>query len=444
MRKSFLTFVAIAASIFAANATENADTLSSSSSALGSRSVNRQEILNSTKLIYVNGQGQTPPPADSAQTLLQQFYEEQFRQFHDPDAPTFMFMSHDANLALGIGGKVMMRGWFDWNGAQDGYEFFPYDIAIPKIPTDRRSLGASASQSSVFMTLLGRNNGLHYMVYVQGGVKNKNFVLKKAYVKVNDFTVGLAPTTFEDGDALVPTVDAQGPNGQTGKSQMLARYFHTFNNGISLGAGVECPSSSQDDIEGQTEKCRDYVPDVAGLVQYSWDGGDSHVRLSGILRTMAYRDILSGKNHNVVGWGAQLSGVAVVAKPLTLYFSGVVGRGVGSYMGDLSEGNYDLVGVSNRPGHMEAPLSVGVTAGAQYNFTRKVFACVGFGETRYLQKHRLTDDQYKYGLYGAANLFWKITPRFTGGIEYVVGKRMNFDHTHGAANRVDALLAFSF
>lgn len=442
MKKSLI--LALAALGFAANAAqvENVDSLLDARP--GSRSAQRSELLQATKLIYVNGQGQTPPAADSAQSLLQQFYEDQFRQFHDPEAPTFMFMTHDANLAMGIGGKVMMRGWFDWNGAQDGYEFFPYDIAIPKNPTERRSLGASASQSSVFMTLLGRNNSMRYMVYVQGGVKKNAFVLKKAYVKVNDFTVGLAPTTFEDGDALVPTVDAQGPNGQTGKSQMLARYLHEFKNGVSVGAGFEFPSSSQDAIEGQTEKCRDYLPDVAALLQYSWDGGDSHVRLSGILRNMAYRDLLTGKNHNVIGWGAQISGLANIGGPVTVYFSSVVGRGVGSYMGDLSEGNYDLVGVSNRPGKMEAPLSLGLTAGLQYNFSRRVFACVGFGETRYLQKHRLTDDQYKYGLYGAANLFWKITPRFTTGVEYVVGKRMNFDRAHGAGNRVDALLAFSF
>lgn len=410
-----------------------------SSSSIPTRSEERQQILDDTKVIYT---GTERPAQDSVQSLLRQFYMDQFRQFHDPDAPTFMLMSSDAKVALGIGGKAMLRGWADWNGSQDSYEFFPYDISIPKNPTESRLLDASPSQSSVFLTLLGKTDKSHYMVYIQAGVKNKDFVLKKAYVSYNDFTLGLAGTTFADDDALVPTVDAQGPNGQVGKSQFLARYFHTFKNGVSVGAGVEVPSSSQSEIAGETAACRDFVPDVAALVQYGW--GDSHVRASGILRTMSYRNLLSSSNHNVVGWGAQLSGVIDIIRPLTLYFTGVVGKGVGSYQGDLSEGEYDLVGTSDRPGKMVAPWSMGLTAGVQYKFSRKVYACIALGEQRYYLKHRLNDDQYKYGLYGAANLFWKITPRFLTGIEYITGKRMNFDGSYAGANRIDAMLSYSF
>lgn len=401
----------------------------------------RQEVLATTKIVTVGGESKATPAEEKS--LMELFYMDQFRQFHDPDAPTFMLMSSDASLALGIGGKGMLRGWADWKGYQDGCEFFPYDIAIPSNPADRRGLGATMAKTSVFMTVLGRTpKGLHYQFYVQAGVSGKNFVLKKAYVALNDFTVGLAGTTFADDDALVPTVDAQGPNGQVGKSQILTRYFHTFPSGISLGAGVEIPSSAQDDIENQTEKCRDWVPDVAALVQYG--KGDSHIRLSGILRTMTYRNLLTSTNHNVVGWGGQLSGVYNPVKPLYVYFTGVVGRGVGSYEGDLSEGEYDLVGVSGKPGKMEAPLSLGITAGLEYHFSRSLYACAGFGENRYLQRHRLSDEQYKYGLYGCVNLFWRITPRFLGGIEYVTGKRMNFTGDHGVQNRVDAMLSYSF
>lgn len=399
----------------------------------------RAELIKTVKVVSTPGH---LAPRDSIESLIETFYLDQFRNFNDPHAPTFMLMSHDSNLALGVGGRALLRGWFDWNGSQTTPDFYPYDIAIPKNPTESKLLDASCDKSSLFITLLGRNGSTKYMVYVQGGVSQKNFVLKKAYVTVNDFTVGLASTTFADDDALVPTVDAQGPNGQVGKTQVLARYFHTFTNGVSVGAGVEIPSSSQDAVAGETASCRDYVPDVAALVQYGW--GDSHVRLSGILRNMCYRNLLSGSNHQVVGWGAQISGTIDIIRPLSVYFTAVAGRGVGSYQGDLSEGEYDLVGVSDREGKMIAPWSMGLTAGVKYQFSRKVYACVGLGEQRYYLKHRLSDDQYKYGLYGAANVFWKITPRFLAGVEYVCGKRMNFDGMHAGANRIDAMVSYSF
>lgn len=402
------------------------------------------EITNNTKFVFGGEYDPSISPTDSAVNLLNTFYIDQYRQFHDPDAPYFMFMTRDAQLALGVGGKVMLRGWFDWNGYQPGYEFFPYDIAVPADPTERRGLGASASQTSVFFTLLGHHKKIEYMVYIQAAAKASQIVLKKAYVKLNDFTLGLTSSTFEDGASLVPTVDAEGPNGQIGKTQMLARYFHTFKSGWSVGGGVEFPSSDQSAVAGQTAACRDYIPDVVGLVQYGWGGGDSHIRLSGLLRNMAYRDLLTSSNHNVTGWGAQLSGVVNVVKPLTLYFSGVIGKGIGSYVGDLAEGNYDLVGSSASPGKMVAPLNLGVTAGIRYDFTDRLFACIGFGEARNFEQNVLSGDDYKYGLYGNVNLFWKVSPRFLAGIEYITGKRMNFSGKHAGSNRLDAMLSFSF
>ncbi len=408
------------------------------------RSRQRQEILADTHIVRIGGESDSEASRDSLQQFIKIFYEDQYRHFMDPEAPTFMLMSRDGTLGFGVGGKAVIRGWFDWNGSQDTPDFYPFDIPIPKNPTERYDLGGSLNQTSIFMTLLGRRPDFKYMVYVQAGFSNRDFRLKKAYVRVNDFTVGLANTTFEDGDAIAPTVESQGPNGQAGKTQILARWQHEFRKGWSIGAGIELPSADMEVVDGKTAACRSYIPDFAVMGQYAWDGGDSHVRLSGLLRTMTYRNLLTATNHNVLGWGVQLSGMANIVKPLIVYYSAMVGRGVGSYQGDLSEGAYDLVGVSNEEGKMVAPLAMGLTAGIQYWFSPKVFACVALGETQYYQKHPLKTDQYRYGLYGAVNLFWKITPRFLGGVEYVTGKRKNHDGAQGVANRVDAVLTYSF
>lgn len=414
--------------------------LSISAQNASTRSEHRQEVIETVRVHHPGGEADTS--ADSIKSLIENFYLDQFRQFHDPDAPTFMLMSKDANIALGVGGKAIVRGWADWNGSQSSPSFYPYSIAIPKDPTAMRSFDASFDKTSLFVSLLGRSAKIRYMVYLQAEVSNSNFILKKAYINLNDFTVGLASTTFSDDDALAPTVDAQGPNGKTSKTQILGRYFHTFSNGFSLAGAVEVPNSYQASVEGQTAPCTDFIPDIVALAQYGW--GDSHVRASGIMRTMTYRDLLTETNHNVIGWGAQLSTVIDIARPLTFYFTAVGGRGIGSYQGDLSKGQYDLVGDSRHPGKMIAPWSMGITTGLKYQLSPKVFSSVSFGQQRYFLKHRLTDDQYKYGLYGAANVFWKISPRFLAGLEYIVGKRMNYNHTHGAQNRVDAMVSYSF
>lgn len=441
---SLKSFLGLFTMLFMCAVPAYAEETPDSASSMSYRDMEREARINDTNVVFINGSEQPKAPQDSVKSLLEIFYLDQYRQFHDPEAPKFMFMTNNANLALGVGGKVMIRGWFDWNGSQDNYEFFPYNIAIPKNPEEKYDLNGSVSQSAIFMTLLGRQGKFKYMVYVQAGINGKEFVLKRAYVKMNDFTLGYANTTFEDPDALVPTVDARGPNGKCDKAQMVARYFHTFKTGLSLGGGLEIPSVAMSPVDDHTAACRNYIPDVAALAQYAWDGGNSHVRLSGLLRNMVYRDLGAGRNRTVAGWGAQLSARLNVVKPLTLYFTGIYGKGVGSYQGDLSRGNYDLVPDPGNPDRMIAPASIAVTAGAQYYFTKNVFACLAFGENRYLQKESAGPSEYKYGLYGAANVFWKISPYFTTGLEYLCGKRMNYDGQHAGANRLMALLSFNF
>lgn len=53
-------------------------------------------------------------------------------------------------------------------------------------------------------------------------------------------------------------------------------------------------------------------------MQYQWDGG-SHVRLSGIVRGLKYRDLVAQRNYRVAGWGAHASTVFNLVDPLTVY-----------------------------------------------------------------------------------------------------------------------------
>ena len=64
------------------------------------------------KIIYIDGRPETVTEthADSIRHIIDMFYYDQLRNFSDPAAPYFLFMSKDATLAMGIGGCVRMRG----------------------------------------------------------------------------------------------------------------------------------------------------------------------------------------------------------------------------------------------------------------------------------------------------------------------------------------------
>lgn len=397
------------------------------------------------KIIYF-GKGEEQP--DSSVRMIYRFYEDQFRHFQDPLAPYFLFLSRDNNLAMGVGGVVRMRAYYDWGGALPSPAFAPYLIPMHKDPADMRHLGTTPAGTALFFRLIGRNKKLgQYQLYIEAnfnGYQARDFHLKKAYGQINDFTIGYTNSTFSDPTALPPAVDAAGPNAKMSATTVLVRWLHEFRGKRwSVAASVEDPSNSIDVTEGVTKRVSQYVPDFAAFGQYSW-GSAGHLRLAGVLRFHPYRDLLQERNHTVAGWGLQLSGRWQPDERFTLYgmFNG--GKGYASMGGDWLMGKYDLVGLPGTPGRMYAPGTIGGYAAVQFNLNPSMFFSATYGATRYMPKDDGFTDEYKTGMYIAVNYFWYLTPRISCAAEFNLGRRGNMDGSHAWARRAGLLAQFSF
>jgi len=401
--------------------------------------------LNNHKIVYF-GKGEEHP--DSSLTIIRKFYEDQFRHFQDPLAPYFLFMSRDNNLAMGVGGVVRMRAYYDWGGSLPSPAFAPYLIPMHKNPAKMRNLGTTPAGTALFFRVIGRNKRLgQYQLYIEAnfnGYEARDFHLKKAYGQINDFTVGYTNSTFSDPGAVPPAVDAAGPNAKMSATAVLVRWLHEFKNKRwSIAASVESPSDMIDTQEDVTGKVNQYVPDIAAFGQYAWDAS-GYVRLAGILRFHPYRDLIEGKNHTVAGWGLQLSGRWQPEEHLTFYGTVNGGCGYASLGGDWLMGKYDLVGTPGHPGRMYAPGTIGGYAAVQFNLNPSMFFSATYGATRYLPKDHGPTDEYKTGMYIAVNYFWYLTPRISCAAELNIGRRENMDGTRAWARRAGILAQFSF
>jgi len=406
-------------------------------------------LRNSHKVIYIDGQPSdaTTNHLDSIRRVIDLFYYDQFSHFSDPAAPYFLFMSKDAKLAMGIGGCVRMRGWYDWGGALPANGFSPALIPIHPDPANMKRLGTTPAGTCLFFRVIGRNKVFgQYQLYIEAnfnGYQGRDFHLKKAYAQVNDWTIGYASSTFADPSALAPTVDASGANNKIDATSVLVRWMHSFARRWTVAASLETPSTQPTQVEGFSSKAGDWLPDVAAFLQYSW-GRSSHLRLSGILRSLNYRNLVENKNHTVPGWAVQLSGTGHITDAITVYGTVNGGRGYGSLGGDLLTGTYDLVPVPGVKGELYAPYSVGWNLGLQYNFLRNLFCSVTIAECRYLPRSGVAPDEYKLGRYLAANIFWNLTERIQVGAEYNQGERRNIDGARRSARRVGLMAQFSF
>lgn len=390
-------------------------------------------------------------PVDSTteKEIINLFYYNQFRHFQDPLAPYFMLMSKTNQFAMGIGGMVRMRGWYDWHGAMQNSAFIPYNISIPNDPTRDRWFGTTPAGTALFFSVFGRNKTFgNYQLYIEAnfnGYGSRDFQLKKAYAVINDWMIGYANSTFTDPAAQPPTVDSQGPNSETSDTNVLVRWMHSFKKNWVVAASVETPDGAIPSQSGLYTGCNDYMPNFAAFAQYQWSS-NQHIRLSGIVRGLEYRDLVTGSNHKLTGWGAHLSTVFQPVAPLTVYGAIVTGQGIGSLINDLQNSPMDLVGDPGNPGKMKTPFNFGWYAALQYHYRPDLFSTVVFSAERFLPKDEPTYENltYKYGLYGAANIFWNITPRCQAGAEYNLGKRKDIDGQHRWVNRVSLMAQFSF
>ncbi|MDE6144674.1 MAG: hypothetical protein K2F96_00175, partial [Muribaculaceae bacterium] len=133
------------------------------------REVAEDSVRNSHKVIIMDGDRSAKPSADSIARLMQIFYEDQFRYATEPAAPYFMFMTKNTNFAMGIGGIVKIRGWYDWHGALPGVAFTPYQIPMHPDQTNMRAMGLNASGTAIYLRAGGHNSSLGtYTLYVEG------------------------------------------------------------------------------------------------------------------------------------------------------------------------------------------------------------------------------------------------------------------------------------
>ncbi len=407
-----------------------------------------QDVRQSHKVIYFDN-NKPMASIDSIRRLMDQFYVNQFRHFQDPQAPYFLMMSRDATLAMGIGGAVRMRGYYDFGGAMPTSAFLPYTIPVPADPYNRRKLSATPAGTALFFQITGVNKALgNFSAFIQGnfdGYQGLGFKLKKSYVIIRDWTIGYNTSTFVDPAANPPVIDASGPNGQTNNSSVLLRWIHSIKSRWLVAASAEFPSSMVAiDEQLGTKKQHDYVPDLVAFGQYQWAKSEGHLRLSGLFRALPYYDLVSDKSVTKIGWGAHLSLVSPIDYGWKVYASVVGGQGISSYSNDMMADNLDLINTPGARGHMYTPFSLGFTAGLRYNFTHNIYGSMSVSRAQLFPRSGTENPSYRHGLYCVANLFWDMSARLQTGVEYLYGRRTNADGAHGSAQRVNLLFMFSF
>lgn len=379
------------------------------------------------------------------------FYDSQDLAFNDPAVPRFQFIDREGKTIFGIGGAAEVYGYADFKGTVNQYEFDVWKIPMPSgrpySTLQSTNIGATPSQSSIFLKLARSTRFGVLTMYIStdfsGGASGNNFILKQAYVNLNGFTLGYAHSVFSDPAATVPSIDPFGPIGTINKRNLMASYRHHFNNKLYGTISIEAPTGSYtNNPDGSTTSLHQRIPDIPVNLQYTWFSG-SHIRLGAILRNLPYRDVVTGKNHIVTGYGVQLSGDASALGLIDFLYQASYGKGIGYYVKGLAGEGVDLI-YNGTPGKMIMPATFAFVTGLRFNPNPKFVCSFAYSMARLYDQQVMGPDMFRRGEYIDCNAFYMPVNDLQVGIGYIHGDRTNMDRSHGTANRIEAMVKYSF
>ena len=395
------------------------------------------EIPNSIVLVSID---------DANDELIQVMNASRLQHVHDPGSPRFVLTDTEGNYALGIGGYVRAVASYDMGGIVNSVDFIP--ALIPNSSRYNSQLQMDATTANLFVKLVGRSPVLgDFVIHTEGNFRGsgRTFELRNAYFAFKGFTIGYTYGGFMDASAMPSTIDFQGPNGGAFYRTTQLTYTCSAVDNFAFKAGIEMP-----DVQAAASTLYSAgvqrVPDFILSAQYAWSNV-GHVRIAGVLRTMSYASTLDDDVRNMTGYGVQASMVLPIGNMFSLFGQFTYGKGVAHYLNDLGELDVDLVENPESEGHMQALPMMGWFAGMQYNITPSLFMSGTYSMSRLYSENgyaAISGNDYHYGQYLAANIFWSASNNMQLGVEYLRGWRNNFDATSHDANRINLMAKYSF
>lgn len=367
--------------------------------------------------------------------------------------PKFLHHTRDSKFIVGVGGFVKTTVGVDFGHPIDNADnFITSDIPMRDMDGDNTSFNVSARQTHLYLNVVALpGTGNEIGAFVSANLlDNYCPTLQFAYLRYRGFQAGYDYTLFSDPVAAPPAIDKEGPNAFTAVTTTGLRYVADLGRRRQwrLAIGVEMPMASFTTAEGETRMMTQKAPDIPVAVRYAWGGGSSWIRLSGILRNLYYRDEQTHRSIDKVGYGIQLSGQVQLLPQLTAQWQGVYGKGIASYIQDLTDKGMDLMPSADGR-TLKSVEAWGAYGALTWNISDAVYCSAVYSQVRaYPRRYEVEaspwGEQYSYAQYVGANLFWNISSYFTTGLEYLWGRRADCDGMKCSDNRVQAMVQFSF
>jgi len=374
----------------------------------------------------------------------------------DPEyeAPQFAIVDKNNRFYMSLGAKIKAVGVYDWgNPAPSVTDFKPSEFDEAQ-PGNETSMRMSVKSSSINFNIVGMPTnkyrvGIFIALTFDGGEDYSNYMAKcdYAYVKCRGFTLGYQSNLYDDKAVDAYLIDGNGPGASGAHTDLSVSFQRYLLPHFKAGVSLAIPKLSMTvGDEAGYYSLNQRVPDVPLYVQWDWND-NSHVRLSGVYRTMQYRDFTANCNRMLPGYGLKLTSSVEMGNVMG-YAMVQAGKGIANYMKDNENRSLDLVPTSIS-GQYTQTEAWGALCALECNYNPRMFSTFMYGYMRnYVDAYQggviPYGEHMKYEHYAAANFIWKISKFVNVGLEYNYGLKHTFAGNTIGNNRVSAMMRVGF
>jgi hypothetical protein len=278
------------------------------------------------------------------------------------------------------------------------------------------------------------------VAYVEGDfwAGSLRFRLRHAWIDFYGFHIGQDWSTFGDKNIWPNVFDWDGPPSGVWIRHPMVKYTNVLGSDhlqyeLCIEAPVEDYTTSPL-LDTAVNPAPQSVPD--GIATLRWVDTWGHIRLATIARSLKYKQTETDgsiSDANAIGYGAALSGKAMIGELSSLQWQAAVGQGIGAYLVSYGGKNYDAI--PDGQGALEPLPTAGGWIAYEHYFTPKWHMNIIGGGTTFTGTYTgsithdpsgnvLTDpDLTEASMYILTNLMFDPIPNLNIGVEFNWGER---------------------
>ncbi len=340
-------------------------------------------------------------------------------------------------ISMKISGYVQADFMFDTRDTGNRYAFQTSSITTPTYANSAFTF--SIRQSRLGFTASGplKKAGDFYAILeldLYGPNDSYNPRIRHAWISIGKWGFGQYWSNFMDSNIWPNLVDYWGPNAYVWTRQVQARFMQPIGKHGSLAVSIEQPGSDVTFPDGSDWTSRNLYPDFTASYTYSWDDGNSHLRLAGLVHPITYRTDTKAVE-TLIGGAGNFSGNIRTWGRDAIKFQVSYGTGYARYSEDISGLGYDALPDAGGRLHTSTQLYAWIFYDRWW--CDKLSSTIGWGNISVRNGgDYLPPTSIKQTNYGAVNLLWYPNKYFKTGIEVLYGNRKNLDGSRGEDVRI--------